>query len=144
MKHGTWVVVADGKKVLFLHNQGDEDILDLRVRGERVQDNPATREQGEQRPGRAFATSGSGRSAMGQTDWHQIAEDKFATEVARDINEAAMAKAFEHLIVVAPPKVLAELRTHLRKQARDCLVAEIAKDLTNHPIEEMQKILADA
>jgi protein required for attachment to host cells len=142
MKHGTWVVVADGKKVLFLHNQGDEAILDLRVRGERVQDNPSTREQGEQRPGRAYASVGGSRSAMGQTDWHQIAEDKFAAEVARDINEAALGKAFEHLVIVAPPKVLAELRTHLRKETRDRLVAEIDKDLTNHPVEEIQKILS--
>jgi protein required for attachment to host cells len=144
MKHGTWVVVADGRKVLFLHNRGDEAILDLRVMDWRAQDNPPTGEQGVQRPGRAFQQGGSGRSAMGQTDWHQIAEDKFAAEVAGDINEAARTKAFEHLIVVAPPKVLAELRTHLGNEARDCVVAEIAKDLTNHPVEQIQKILADA
>jgi len=144
MKHGTWVVVADGRKVLFLHNQGDEAILDLRVRGERIQDNPSTGEQGADRPGRAFATSGSGRSAMGQTDWHQIAEDKFAAEVARDINEAALANEFKELIIVAPPKALAELRTHLHKEAQGRVVAEIDKDLTKHPVEEIQKILAKA
>jgi len=144
MKHGTWVVVADGRKVLFLHNQGDEAILDLRVLDWRAQDNPATREQGTDRPGRAFTSSGAGRSAMGQTDWHQIAEDKFAAEVARDINEAAQAQAFKELVIVAPPKVLAELRTHLREEARGRLVAEINKDLTKHPVEEIQKILAKA
>jgi protein required for attachment to host cells len=144
MKHGTWVVVADGKKVLFLFNQGDEALLDLRVRGERIQDNPSTGEQGTDRPGRAFASSGAGRSAMGQTDWHQIAEDKFAAEVARDINAAALANEFEELIIVAPPKALAELRTQLHKEAQGRLVAEINKDLTNHPVEEIQKILDKA
>lgn len=144
MKHGTWVVVADGRKVLFLHNQGDADIIDLRVLDKRVHDNPATREQGTERPGRAHDSTTPGRSAVGQTDWHQIAEDKFAAEVAGDINQAALAKEFRHLIIVAPPRVLAELRTHLRKEARDFLVAEIDKDLTNHPIEEIEKILADA
>jgi protein required for attachment to host cells len=81
---------------------------------------------------------------MGQTDWHQIAEDKFAAEVARDINAAALANEFEELIIVAPPKALAELRTHLHKEAQGRVVAEIDKDLTNHPVEEIQKILAKA
>lgn len=142
MKHGTWVVVADGKKVLFLHNHGDDAILDLRVLGERIQDNPPTREQGAERPGRAYASVGASRSAMGQTDWHQIAEDRFAAEVGGDINAAALAGKFRHLVVVAPPKVLAALRDKLHLEARRRLVAEIAKDLTHHPIEEMQKILA--
>jgi len=144
MKHGTWVVVADGKKVLFLHNQGDEAILDLRVRGERIQDNPATREQGEQRPGRPHASFGGARSAVGQTDWHQIAEDKFAAALARELNEAALANAFEELIVVAPPKVLGEVRSHLHEETRKRLVAEINKDLIKHPVEEIQNILAGA
>jgi len=144
MKHATWVVVADGSKVLFLRNEGDEAILNLRVMDWRAQDNPPTGEQGVQRPGRAFQQGGAGRSAMGQTDWHQIAEDKFAAEVAVDINEAARTKQFKDLIVVAPPKVLAELRTHLGNEARQCLRAEIAKDLTKHPVEQIEKILAEA
>lgn len=142
MKHGTWVVVADGRKVLFLHNQGDDEIMDLRVRGQRAQDNPATSEQGADRPGRAHDSTSPGRSAMGQTDWHQIAEDRFAAEVAGEINQAALANEFKYLVVVAPPRVLAELRTHLHKQAQQRLIAEIDKDLTNHPVEDMQKILA--
>ena len=144
MKHGTWVVIADGRKVLFLHNQGEEDILDLRVLDWRAQENPPTGEQGAERPGRAFQTGGSGRSAMGQTDWHQIAEDQFAEEVAGDINQAAAAKRFRHLIIVAPPKALAEIRSHLRPEARERLIAEINKDLTKHPIEKIEKILAKA
>ncbi|HSM19207.1 MAG TPA: host attachment family protein [Hyphomicrobiales bacterium] len=143
MKHGTWVVVADGRKVLFLHNQGDDDIMDLRVRDKHAQDNPANREQGADRPGRAHDSTSPGRSAMGQTDWHQIAEDRFAAEVAGEINQAALANEFKHLVVVAPPKALSELRTHLHKEAQQRLIAEIDKDLTNHTVEDMQKILAD-
>lgn len=141
MKHGTWVVVADGRKVLYLHNQGDEDIMDLRVIDKRVQDNPPTSEQGVERPGRAHDSTTPGRSAVGQTDWHQLAEDEFAAEVAQRVNEAALTNGFEHLVIVAPPRVLAELRPRLHRETRQRLVAEIDKDLTNHPVEEIQKIL---
>jgi protein required for attachment to host cells len=142
MKHGTWVVVADGRKVLFLHNQGDEEILDLRVLDWRAQDNPPTREQGTERPGRAHDSTSPGRSAVQQTDWHQITEDRFANEVADGINKAALAKRFRDLVLVAPPKALAEIRPRLRPEARERLVAEINKDLTNHPVYEIEKILA--
>ena len=143
MKHGTWVVVADGQKVLFLQNRGDSEIIDLRVLDWRAQDNPATSDQGADRPGRAYDSGGPGRSAMEPTDWHQIAEDRFAQEVAGNINDAALAKRFSHLVIVAPPKALAEIRSHLHIKARESLVAEIAKDLTNHPVHKIEKILAN-
>ena len=82
MKNGTWVVVADGRKVLYLHNHGDNDFIDLRVLDHREQVNPPTRDQGTDQPGRAYDGTGPGRSAMEAADWHQIAEDRFARQVA--------------------------------------------------------------
>lgn len=143
MKHGTWVVVADGGKVLFLRNQGDEDYIDLRIFDHREQDNPPDREQGTGAPGRRYDAAGPGRSAMEETDWHQIAEDRFAREVAEDIDKAAMAGKFRRMVLVAPPKALAEIRSHLRKDTlNELIVAEIDKDLTNHPLDKLEKILA--
>lgn len=48
------------------------------------------------------------------------------------------------LVIVAPPKTLADLRSafHVDVQAR--IIAEINKDLTKHPIWEIEKHLADA
>ena len=37
------------------------------------------------------------------------------------------------LIVVAPPKTLAELRNAFHPDVKACIVAEINKDLTKHP-----------
>jgi protein required for attachment to host cells len=143
MKHGTWVVVADGRKVLFLRNQGDNDYIDLRIFDHRAQENPPIREQGTDAPGRMYDAAGPGKSAMEATDWHQIAEDRFAREVASDIDKAAMAGKFRHLVLVAPPRALAEIRAHLRKETlRDHIVAEVNKDLTNHPLDKLEKILA--
>lgn len=143
MKHGTWVVVADGTKVLFLRNQGDSDYIDLRIFDHRAQENPPDREQGTDAPGRRYDGAGPGRSAMKETGWHQIAEDRFAREVADDIDKAALAGKFRRLVLVAPPKALAEIRSHLRKETlRDRVIAELDKDLTNHPLDKLEKILA--
>lgn len=142
MKHGTWVVIADGRKMLLLENRGDDDIMDLHMLDWRKQDNPSTRDQGANRPGRMQDTGARQKSAVQQTDWHQQAEDRFAHEVAGDINEAALANRFRHMVLVAPPKALAEIRPHLHKQARARIDAEIAKELTQHPLHEIEKLLA--
>ena len=52
LKRGMWVVVADGEKALFLKNEGDATYPDLNVVRKIEEENPPTREQGTDRPGR--------------------------------------------------------------------------------------------
>ncbi len=49
-----WVVVCDGRKWLILENKGDADFVNLAMREERKAENPSTRTQGSDRPGRAY------------------------------------------------------------------------------------------
>jgi protein required for attachment to host cells len=68
------------------------------------------------RPGRVHARLGPQRSAVKDTDWHQLAEDRFALEVADALNRLALANRFQKLILVAPPKVLGNLRMAFHKR----------------------------
>ena len=52
--------------------------------------------------------------------------------------------AFERLVVVAPPKVLGDLRSKLHKEVDDRVVAEIPKTLTNHPVDQNEALVASA
>jgi protein required for attachment to host cells len=45
------------------------------------------------------------------------------------------------LIVVAPPKTLADLRTAFHPEVKACIVAVINKDLTKHSVGEIEKHL---
>ena len=49
---------------------------------------------------------------------------------------------FERIVLVAPPAVLGDLRDDLHKEVRNKVVGEISKTLTNHPIDEIEKIVA--
>src|SRR5262249_36757429 len=80
--HNALVLVGDGRKALFLRNKGNPQRISLVVEQILERDNPPTREQGTDRPGRAFASVGAGRSAMEEADWHQIAEERFAGELS--------------------------------------------------------------
>ena len=141
--HNTVVVVADGKKMLFFRNEGDSEYPKLEVERKREQEDAADRDQKTDGPGRTFDSSGgAGRSAYEEVDFHQLAEDRFAAETAAMLKDRALRNEFESLIIVAPPRTLGELRKHYHKEVEKRLTAEIAKDLTGHPVPEIEKILS--
>ena len=139
--HNSYVLVADGKKMLFFRNQGDEVFPQLEVDRKQEQLNPPTREQKTDESGRAFSSAGTARHAYSETDFHQLEEDRFAVEAAEMLKERALRNEFEKLIVVAPPRTLGELRKHYHKEVEKRLAGEVAKDLTGHPVTEIEKIL---
>jgi protein required for attachment to host cells len=143
--HDTWILVGDGRKALVLRNAGtpQRPALEL-VDVLRDKANPPNREQGTDRPGRVMQSASSKRSAVEQTNWHEIAEDKFAATVASRLAAAANQKRFEQLILVAPPATLAALRKQLDGKMQARVSAEIGKDLTNHPLPEITRLLAGA
>lgn len=140
LAHNTLVLVADGRKLLFLRNHGDEMRIDLQLEAHQEQQNPPTREQGTDAPGRSFA-SGGRRSAMEETDFHQIEEDRFAAEAAMLLRDRALDGDFKALVVVAPPRTLGELRKHYHKEVASRIVQELHKDLTGFPVEEIEAAL---
>ena len=140
--HNTFVVVADGKKMLFFRNEGDAEFLKLEVERKREQELLADRDLKTSEAGRTFdASGGAGRSAYEDTDFHQLEEDRFAAETAEMLKKRALRNDYQSLIIVAPPKTLGELRRHYHKEVEKRLTAEIAKDLTGHPVPEIEKIL---
>ncbi|TMJ12224.1 MAG: host attachment protein [Alphaproteobacteria bacterium] len=139
--HNSFVMVADGKKMLFFRNEGDSEFPKLEVERKVEQENPATRDQKTDEAGRAFPSSGPGHHAYSETDFHQLEEDRFAAETAEMLKRRALRNEYDQLIVVAPPRTLGELRKHYHKEVEKRLAGEIAKDLTGHPVAEIEKIL---
>lgn len=138
--HDGMVLVSDGRKALFLKNHGDDVYPNLQV--ERVlqaPENPRTHEQGTDKPGRAFGLGQ--RGAVEQTDWHDRAEQKFAAEVAEAVNTACSTGDLKAIVVAAPPRTLAELRNHFSDDVRRKIMAEVNKDLTKHPVYEIEQHL---
>jgi protein required for attachment to host cells len=140
--HNSFVMVADGRKMLFFRNDGDADLPNFQIVNLAQKENPYNRDQMSDAPGRAFSSIGSGRSAFDNTDFHELEETRFAVETAALLKRGAMDGDYEKLIVVAPPKTLGELRKHYHKEVTNRLVAEIPKDLTGHPVAEIEKMIS--
>ena len=77
------------------------------------------------------------RGAVEQTDWHRLEEDRFVGRVAAALEELVRSRKIPALVVVAPPHTLADLRRDLHPDVKQRIVAEINKDLTNHPVAEI-------
>jgi protein required for attachment to host cells len=139
--HNTLVLVGDGRKALFLRNQGVQTNIKLEVERRLLHETPPTREMGTDRPGRTVSGPGDIRSAMEQTDWHRMEEDRFVDTVAGVLAREAAADPDLQIAIVLPPKALGHLRAGMSAAVHKHVIAEIPKDLTHHPIPEIAKHL---
>ena len=144
LKTGLWLMVADGEKALFLKNEGDTAYPNFQVVREIEQDNPPTREQGTDRPGRLSDGPSAHRSAVADTDWHKVGKVRFADQIAGRLYEMAHRGDFKEIVLIAPPLVLGELRKKLHQEVSNRIVGEIPKTLTNHAVFDIEKLLLAA
>jgi protein required for attachment to host cells len=140
--HNALIFVGDGRKALFLRNAGDEKFPNLIAERVFVDENPSTHEQGSDKPGRAFKRAHTNqRGAVETTDWHELEEQRFAQRVAAAMEQLVRERNTKALVVAAPPRTLAELRHCFHADVKRRIIAEIDKDLTKHPVGEIEKHL---
>jgi len=140
--HGACVFVGDGRKALFLRNEGNPMAPRLKTMHVLKNDNPPTRELGTDKPGRSLARMSPRRSAMEQTDWHEQDEQRFLADLAGRLDAAVTAGETKSVIVVAPPRALGVLRQAYSDGLRHAVRAEIDKDYVKMPVHEIEKALA--
>ena len=123
----SWVVVCDGAKALIMQNAGDNELMNLQVHETLTQPNQA---------------DGMSGSAVGETSWHDQAEEDFLKRVAVKLDELVREKHAKRIVLVAPPKALGQIRPNLRADTQASITAEVAKDLTNFPVDQIERHLA--
>lgn len=124
------VVVADGHQAILLHSMGAGDALSL------SEDRRLT-------PKNLSDEGPSGARPEEQTP-RQTDEATFAKQLADNLFTMRDAGAYTHLVLVADPQTLGQLRGSLHKSVEESLVLTINKELTNHPIAEIVKIIRNA
>ena len=127
---GALVAVVDGEKLVLFKNTGDH--------APELSALPTPDIDG------AGAGSGGHASSASNPDDSTQAEDGYAAGVAAVLNQQALSGQFEHLLVIAAPKTLGELRKHWHKVLQAKLVGELAKDLTGQPTDAIVTAIANA
>jgi protein required for attachment to host cells len=120
---GALVAVVDGEKIALFENSGQQDVQLTAM------PTPAIEER---------ASGAAGRiSSEANPDNDTQAEDGFAMGVADVLNKMVLTHKVEHLLVIAAPKTLGQLRKGWHKETEARLVGEIAKDLTAHSTDQI-------
>jgi protein required for attachment to host cells len=138
----SWVVVCDGAKALIMQNAGDNQNMNLQVQETLTQPNIADRDLGAGKPGRSHQANGTSGSAVEETSWHDQAEEDFLKRVAVKLDELVRDKDARRIVLVAPPRALGQIRPNLRTDTQAAITAEVAKDLTNFPVDQIERHLA--
>lgn len=138
----SWVVVCDGAKALIMQNAGDNQLMNLQVHETLTQPNEADRDIGADKPGRSHQANGQSGSAVEETSWHDQAEQAFLKQVAAKLDDLVQEKDAKRIVLVAPPKALGQIRPSLSADTQAAITAEVPKDLTNFPVDQIERHLA--
>jgi protein required for attachment to host cells len=142
ISNGTSVIIADGRKALFLRNEGDDMYLHLAV--VELMENAehrATHDIGTDRPGRTHQSADMRRGAIEETDFHEQADRRFTHDIALAIDAGIESGKIHEIVLVAAPRTLAILRKELPARAKRAIIAEVNKEVTNRPVSEIEKML---
>ena len=139
LPHNALVLVADGRKMLFFRNNGDEVHIDLRTEAHAQRDD--TMDRGTDAPGTNFQSFMPKRSSYEETDIRQLEEDRWAVRAAEELNRRALENDYEALAIIAPPKALGVIRKELHREAERRILVTLNKAMTDRPVPEIEDLL---
>lgn len=117
LPHGTVVALVDGHKFELFRNAGNEATPELDPLP-----SPALDSHNH--------SGGSHRSSSGNHAGSLVAEDAHAIAAVNWLNAQVLGHKIEHLVLIAAPRTLGEMRRHYHKQLEGVLMGELAKDLS--------------
>ena len=144
LPHNALVLVADGRKMLFFRNHGDEEQIDLRTEAHDAREQRKDREIKTDAPGTVQQSFGSGRSTYEEPDFQQQEEDRWVKDAADELKDRALRNDFDALAIVAPPKALGVLRKCLHKEVEKRLVCTVNKEMSGRPVPDIEALLENA
>jgi len=141
LPHNALVLVADGRKMLFFRNHGDENQIDLRTEAHDQREDRKDREIKSDAPGSIHQSGGYGHSTYEETDFHQHEEDRWVKDAADELKARVLRGDFEALAIVAPPKALGVLKKCLHKEVERRIVCTVNKEMSGRPVPDIEALL---
>jgi protein required for attachment to host cells len=127
----TWIVVADATRAKFYRQRRPGAALDQPLDHDFVGSHTKPSAVGDDRPGRVHERRGNVRHAMEPgTDRKRINLREFAVDLAAELTRAVDANELDHIVLVAPSRMLGELREALDSRVAERVIGEVCKDLS--------------
>jgi len=153
----TWILVADSRKAQVYTRERVEKLIPLERRSRRNQfaeiiahepipvsdmkweaESASRYEVGRNATGMVFESASTARH---MSEPHINVRDEirghFARTIADHLDRARGEKLFDRLVLVAPPKMMGELKKCLSAKVLKAIAAEMPKDLTHYEGDEL-------
>ncbi|MBC2775345.1 host attachment protein [Rhizobium sp. AQ_MP] len=128
----TVIAVADGEKLSLFQNEGNA--LDIKLRAIPSEEIDSSK----------ISSGGRHSSSSANPDDSQQQEDGFGSGITDMLNRQVLNGTIQNLVIIAAPRTLGEMRKGYHKQLSSVLIGELAKDLTGHSVQEIEKALEAA
>ncbi len=128
MPENTLVLVADGGNARTFRSKGDGKSVRL--------------EQKDVLTPQNINDEGPSGSRPHEQSESQTDEATFAKQLAHRLNDGALKNEYTHLVVVADPQTLGQIRPQLHKETSQRLLFELAKTLTHASLKDLEQALA--
>ncbi|RRQ22894.1 host attachment protein [Thiohalobacter thiocyanaticus] len=136
----TWVIVAESSRAKIY--EAETAAADLVEREDMVHPEGRLHERDlvSDRPGHDSGEAGSGPHVLDEhTPAHIEEMHRFAREIAGRLEQGLNDKAYDRLVLVAPPKFLGALRDALPQGVAGLVAETLHKDLVQHSTEEVRQ-----
>jgi len=144
LPHNALVLVADGRKMLFFRNHGDENQIDLRTESHDAREyQRKDRDIKTDAPGTTRQSFGYGRSTYEEPDFQQQEEDRWIKDAADELKARVLRNDFDALAIIAPPKALGVIKKCLHKEVEKRLVCTVNKEMSGRPVPDIEALLRD-
>lgn len=155
----TWILVADSKQAQIFSRQRVEKHRPRSRNGQQFEEMishppvPVPNMQwqaesadqydiGRNATGMVFESASSSRHmSEPHVEVHDAIRTRFAKTIAEHLDHARELEVFDRLVLVAPAKMLGEIRRHLSPKVLKKVVAEMPKELTQYNGEELAEHL---
>ncbi len=127
MPEGTLVLIADGGNARTFISKGDGSTVQL--------------EQKDILTPQNINDDGPSGSRPHEQTESQTDEATFAKQLAHRLNNGALKGEYAHLVLVADPQTLGQMRPQLHKETQQRLLFELGKTLTNASLKDIEKAL---
>lgn len=133
----TWVLVANASRANLYANHGPHKGLELVKDYQHAASREKSLEMTSDRPGR-YETDGGAHGAFAPTtDPKQHEEDKFAAELAHELEAGRTSNSYTRLILVASDPFMGKLNKHLTAHVRALTTDTVEKDYTQITEQEL-------
>lgn len=140
----TWIIVTDSSLCKFYEYQKKPSKITLLKEIE----HPESRVKREDaltsdKPGQYKARDVAGGAYSPHMDPREVEIDKFAREIAKELDHGRTAQLYHQVIIIASPHMSGLLFQHLNKNVKELVINNIQKDLMHLREQELFDFIKD-